>query len=210
MGHPDLRPQADRIRLSRANTRDWPAIAAIAPSTYRRPNARPIKVTDLNKTLLGVSTNCVTCHQDQHKGRLGENCLQCHTYNDWKTVSVGKFDHSKTRYPLTGPHAQVTCEKCHTPGPDSKPRYTGIAFGKCSDCHSDPHRGSFAQGCQACHNTSGWKTGFCKRGQSAFRSLDNQVPVAGQACHGGMFTMPCGRGFQEAAGLSKVHGLPQA
>ena len=72
-----------------------------------------IKVKDLNKTFLGVSTNCVTCHEDQHKGRLGENCLLCHTYNDWKTVSVGKFDHSKTRYPLTGLHAQVSCQKCH-------------------------------------------------------------------------------------------------
>src|SRR5262249_28327332 len=116
-----------------------------------------IKIKDLNKTFLGLSPGCVTCHQDKHQGRLGTDCLQCHSYNDWKTVNVGKFDHSKTRYPLTGSHAQVSCQKCHTPGANNQPRYAGIPFGKCSDCHSDPHHGSFAQTCQSCHNTSGWK-----------------------------------------------------
>ena len=71
-----------------------------------------------------------------------------------RAVSVGQFDHAKTRYPLTGLHAQVACAKCHTPGQDGKPRYTGIPFNQCTDCHSDPHHGSFAQGCQACHNTA--------------------------------------------------------
>jgi len=116
-----------------------------------------IRIKDLSRTFLGVSPNCVTCHQDQHNGRLGQNCLQCHNFTDWKSLNVGQFDHSKTRYPLTGLHAQVACQKCHTPGPDNKPRYTGLAFQRCTDCHNDPHRGSFAQTCQTCHNTSGWK-----------------------------------------------------
>jgi hypothetical protein len=116
-----------------------------------------IKIKDLSRTFLGVPTACVTCHQDPHKGRLGTNCQQCHNYQDWKNVA-SQFDHSKTRYPLTGLHSQVKCEKCHTPGPDNKARFTGIPFGKCNDCHSDPHKGTFAQqSCQSCHNTSGWK-----------------------------------------------------
>ena len=163
------------------------------------PSARAtIKVTDLNKTFLGVSTNCVTCHQDQHNGRLGENCLQCHAYNDWKTVNVGKFDHSKTRYPLTGLHAQVTCGKCHTPGADSKPRYTGIAFSKCSDCHSDPHRGSFTQGCQSCHNPGGWKRVSTQAVNQRFDHSTTKYPLLGKhasvecsQCHaGGDFKKP--------------------
>ena len=157
-----------------------------------------IKVNDSNKTFLGVSTSCVTCHQDEHKGRLGENCLQCHTYNDWKTVSVGQFDHSKTRYPLTGSHAQVACEKCHTPGPDSKPRYVGIAFGKCSDCHSDPHRGSFTQGCQSCHTTGGWKRVSTHAVNERFDHSKTEYPLLGKhatvecsQCHaGGDFKKP--------------------
>ncbi|HKV04485.1 MAG TPA: hypothetical protein VJO53_05175 [Candidatus Acidoferrales bacterium] len=115
-----------------------------------------VKMKDLNRSFLGVSQDCVTCHEDVHKGQLGQNCLQCHNYVDWKAAT--KFDHSKTRYPLTGLHAEVACEKCHTPGaPGGEPRFTGIPFGKCSDCHTDPHRGAFAQSCETCHNTSGWK-----------------------------------------------------
>ncbi len=157
-----------------------------------------IRVKDLNKTFLGISPNCVTCHQDQHKGRLGENCLQCHGYNDWKTVSVGRFDHSQTRFPLTGLHAQVACQKCHKPGPDNIPRYAGIAFGTCSDCHSDPHRGSFTQGCQACHNTSGWKRVSAQAVNERFDHSNTKFPLLGKhatvectQCHaGGDFKKP--------------------
>ena len=117
-----------------------------------------IKVKDLSKTFLGVSEACATCHKDPHQGRLGANCQQCHNFVDWKSVAtIKQFDHSKTRYPLTGMHAQVNCEKCHTPGADGKPRYAGIPFGQCADCHTDIHHGSFKQSCQSCHTTGGWK-----------------------------------------------------
>ncbi len=121
-----------------------------------RSERADIKVKDLSRTFLGVSPNCTTCHEDQHKGRLGPNCLQCHTYEDWKVGGIGKFDHAVTRYPLTGLHAQVACQDCHTPGADKQPRYTGIPFSSCTDCHSDPHRGGFSQTCQTCHSTAGW------------------------------------------------------
>ena len=116
-----------------------------------------IQMKNLTRTFLGVTQACVSCHQDSHKGRLGPNCIQCHDFVDWKAAAIGKFDHSKTQYPLTGLHSVVKCEKCHTAGNDGKPRYAGIPFGKCSDCHSDPHHGSFPQGCQSCHSTEGWK-----------------------------------------------------
>lgn len=122
-----------------------------------REESATIKVKDLNRTFLGTSQKCITCHVDQHKGRLGTNCLQCHNYNDWKTINIGKFDHSKTRYPLTGLHAKVACDKCHTPGPDNRPRYAGIPFQECTDCHRDPHRGAFPQDCRSCHTTTSWK-----------------------------------------------------
>jgi hypothetical protein len=152
-----------------------------------------IKVKDLAKTYLGVSLACTTCHEDKHKGRLGPNCLQCHNYNDWKSVTVskgGNFDHSKTRYPLTGQHAQVACAKCHTPGADGQPRYTGIPFGKCLDCHEDPHRGSFTQTCETCHRTSGWKNVIANGLNSSFDHSKTKYPLEGKhkeisctACH---------------------------
>jgi hypothetical protein len=121
------------------------------------PAVKPlIKMKDLNKSFLGLTQDCVSCHQDPHKGQLGQNCLQCHNFTDWKAAN--KIDHNKTRFPLTGLHAQVPCAKCHTPAaPGGPPRFTGIPFSKCVDCHADPHRGTFAQSCETCHTTSSWK-----------------------------------------------------
>src|SRR5271165_680449 len=110
-----------------------------------------LKVKDLNKTFLGVPEACAACHKDPHQGRLGANCHQCHNFTDWKGVAtIKEFDHSKTRYPLSGLHAQVACQKCHTPGADGQPRYAGIPFAQCADCHADIHHGSFKQTCQSC------------------------------------------------------------
>ena len=157
-----------------------------------------IKVKDLSRTFLGLSPACATCHQDPHSGRLGPTCQQCHNLEDWKTVSVGQFDHGKTRYPLTGLHAPVACAKCHTPGPDGKPRYNGIPFNQCTNCHSDPHHGSFAQGCQACHSTGGWKKISLSAVNERFDHSKTKYPLEGKhaavdcaQCHaGGDFKKP--------------------
>jgi len=115
-----------------------------------------IEIKDLSRTLIGIPQTCATCHKDFHQGRLGAKCETCHNFDDWKNVTA-TFDHSKTRYSLTGQHQQVKCERCHTPGPGNQPRYQGIPFGKCDDCHKDPHHGSFTQTCATCHTTLGWK-----------------------------------------------------
>jgi hypothetical protein len=70
------------------------------PSRISPQERASIKVKDPSRTYLGISTACITCHQDQHKGRLGQNCLNCHNYVDWKSITMGRFDHSKTRYPV--------------------------------------------------------------------------------------------------------------
>jgi hypothetical protein len=194
-----------------------------------------IKVKNLNRTFLGLSPNCSSCHQDQHKGRLGSDCLRCHNFDDWKTVSVGKLDHSQTRYPLTGLHAQVTCQKCHTPDRGGKPRYTGMAFAKCTDCHSDPHRDGFERTCESCHSTASWnristtalnegldhsKTKFALLGKHASVECvqchvdgDFKKPLAFQRCmdchkpdpHGGQFSKRVGGG--ECASCHTLEGF---
>jgi hypothetical protein len=85
-----------------------------------------------------------------------------------------------TRYPLTGLHAKVECAKCHTSGPDNKPRYTGIPFNQCSDCHKDPHHGSFPQGCQSCHSTSGWKKISLTTMNERFDHSKTKYPLEGK------------------------------
>lgn len=138
-----------------------------------------IQVRDRNKTFLGIPQTCTTCHQDAHNGRLGPKCETCHNFEDWKDFS--QFDHSKTKYPLTGLHAKVTCEKCHTPGPDNKPRYVGLPFGKCNDCHADPHHGSFGErSCQSCHNTNGWKRVSLENVNANFDHSKTKYPLLGK------------------------------
>jgi hypothetical protein len=121
------------------------------------PAARAlIKDTDLTRSYMGLSQDCATCHADPHKGQLGPDCTRCHNVQDWKQAN--QFDHSKTKYPLTGAHAQVACEKCHFPtGPEKTVKYTGIKFDGCIDCHTDPHKGAFKGTCESCHTTAGWK-----------------------------------------------------
>ena len=115
-----------------------------------------IKQTNPNTSYLALSKDCVTCHTDPHKGQLGADCQRCHNIIDWKQAK--ELDHSKTKYPLTGMHTQVACEKCHFPsGPDKLVKYTGIKFGACIDCHTDPHKGAFKTACESCHTTSSWK-----------------------------------------------------
>jgi len=157
------------------------------------PAARAvIKIKNLARTFLGTPQTCSTCHEDVHKGRLGADCLQCHNYVDWKTFAIKKLDHNKTRYPLTGQHISVKCEKCHTPGTDGKPRYTGIPFGKCADCHADVHHGSFPQPCEACHTTGGWKKISLVGVDKNFDHAKTKYPLLGKhatvdcgACHKG-------------------------
>lgn len=157
-----------------------------------------IRIKDLNRTFLGLSRDCVTCHVDEHQGRLGQQCQRCHTSSSWKSVAT--FDHSKTRYPLTGSHIKLACEKCHVPsGPEAKPKWTGMAFDRCDSCHRDPHRESFANStCQSCHTTAGWKSVSAKTLSSRFDHsttkfplVDKHTSVACSQCHtGGDFKRP--------------------
>jgi hypothetical protein len=157
------------------------------PASSRGFLAQPQK--DFSQTYMGLSTQCATCHEDKHQGRLGPNCAQCHSTSDWKNTRIDEknFDHSKTHYPLTGLHRDVACEKCHTAGADGQARYFGLPFSTCATCHADPHKGEFKQDCAACHTTSTWKrSGF----QSTFDHSKTNFPLLGKhqevgcvACH---------------------------
>jgi len=121
----------------------------------------PGKQGALQLTGLAFGT-CAACHQkdDPHGGQFrGRRCEECHTELDWKKAE--RFDHSATRYPLTGRHRNVACEKCHTPmpGPTHALRLRGIAFETCASCHTkdDPHNGRLGTTCADCHTTDGWR-----------------------------------------------------
>jgi hypothetical protein len=176
--------------------------------------ARALLATkDLNHTWLGLSPTCTTCHEDKHKGRFGPNCLQCHTTSDWKGAKMDAehFDHSKTRYPLTGAHQKTPCQKCHTPGADRQPRYAGIQFSTCSACHTDPHKGEFKQGCESCHNTATWKQSpFSSRfdhSKTNYPLLGKHLEVPCLTCHaGGDFKTPIAHNYCADCHKPDPHG----
>ncbi len=117
---------------------------------------------DLNRTFLGLEQRCLSCHIDEHRGQLNENCLDCHVMKSWKPVP--KFDHNKTRYKLTGRHKKVECQKCHKIKADRPIGKDNVYldfkvknYTRCVDCHKDPHQKKFGQKCEQCHTTNGWK-----------------------------------------------------
>jgi len=148
---------------------------------------------DLNHTWMGLSPSCGTCHEDKHQGRFGPDCARCHSTTDWKAASQNldqkTFDHSKTRYPLTGEHRFVACKSCHTPGPDGAPQYAGIKFGFCADCHRDPHKGEFKRTCDSCHTTSSWKDSpYAQKfdhSKTDYPLVGKHLTVPCESCHKG-------------------------
>lgn len=103
---------------------------------------------------------CITCHEDIHEGKLGEDCKSCHNQNSFllKNKSfTGKFDHDKTSYPLKGKHQNVDCRTCH-----KKDLTDPLPHNTCMNCHSDKHNGDFDTkkdkypDCATCHSVDGF------------------------------------------------------
>lgn len=99
---------------------------------------------------------CDACHhkEDQHKGRLGSVCEDCHNAVSWKRWD---FDHdTRTRFKLDGGHAKLDCYACH------KQPVAGRALlpMNCVSCHraDDAHNGAYGPQCERCHVTNDWTT----------------------------------------------------
>ena len=114
-----------------------------------------IKDTELRKsssTYLGLNRECLSCHEDFHKGKMAANCLNCHGFDTFKKAAG--FDHNTTKFPLAGKHKTVSCEKCHistAANRDNDSRYYGLQFTNCASCHKDVHENKFGQDCKKCH-----------------------------------------------------------
>jgi hypothetical protein len=138
------------------------------------------------RTYLGLGTDCLSCHGDIHRGQLGSQCQSCHTAEGWKPAA--KFVHDKTKFPLTGRHAEVKCAGCHKVLPDDGKtvKFTGLAFDRCSSCHADPHKGKFQKPCESCHSTKGWNQvspGGFDHGMTKFPLKGKHASVKCEGCH---------------------------
>ncbi|MFN7955168.1 MAG: cytochrome c3 family protein [bacterium] len=134
----------------------------------------------------GTPLDCASCHVDPHKGQFRtasgalEGCANCHDATSWTRE---KIDHARTRFPLTGGHADVACAKCHAQG---RFKDTPLA---CASCHSDPHQGQFKdargapQACSSCHDDLSWKTTRIDHATTRFPLAGKHAEVACAKCH---------------------------
>ncbi len=131
------------------------------------------------RSFLGLSTACQTCHIDPHKKQLPA-CESCHSVT--RPMKQITFDHSKTRFPLTGAHTKIPCLTCH-----KNQVFKGLPFDKCTSCHVDPHKPSLGT-CTNCHTTSEWKKANFKHDKFPLTGKHASVPCA--KCHpGGQFKL---------------------
>jgi hypothetical protein len=107
---------------------------------------------------------CEVCHKSPHgqefsPALLKKACTECHVTTSWRDMKNGtSFDHSKTRFPLTGAHTQTRCADCHGVRPNQTFKFKSQALKFCIDCHKNVHVGQFSpkfagNDCTACHST---------------------------------------------------------
>ncbi len=141
----------------------------------------------------GKPTTCVSCHQARYDATVTPNhkangipttCERCHSTSAWKP---GLFDHSSTRFPLTGAHVGADCASCHKNG------VTAGTSTACASCHqsnydatTQPHHkeAKFGTTCETCHTTGKWLgVEWNHNTQTRFPLLGRHVAAACLACH---------------------------
>jgi hypothetical protein len=206
-GPPTRWPSGGPGSLDHAQT-GWPLNGAHKTTQcsrcHSRSNARGAP------TFLGAPKACAACHKDPHDGHFGTTCNGCHNESAWKEVSpqgLQSFNHDNTHFPLRGAHTSVACAKCHF----EPPRYTGLKFQLCGDCHKDPHSGRLGTACADCHEDTRWKpvtfrhTGAKHPGVSL---ANGHASVQCQTCHDkGNLAAPS-RGVACASCHKSVHKAP--
>jgi hypothetical protein len=197
-------PGGDPSRLDHAQT-GWSLNGAHKTTTcnkcHDKVNARGAH------TFLGLSQACTACHKDRHEGRFGSTCTGCHDETAWGNLRLQGFNHEQARFPLRGAHATVQCAKCHF----DPPKYVGLKFALCVDCHKDPHSGRLGTACTDCHEETRWKpvsfthTGAKHPGVSL---AGGHAGVACRSCHDRGNAVSPSKGTECVSCHKPVHEAP--
>jgi hypothetical protein len=136
-----------------------------------------------NEHYKDTPATCHACHRinDVHGGRYGDKCETCHSPKKWDEI---EFDHDHdTDYPLTGLHAKVACDACHTGQLYRKEKLDTA----CNACHADDdeHKGRFGDECDTCHDTDGWREAAFDHADTDFPLKGRHEKVACRECHRG-------------------------
>ncbi len=140
----------------------------------------------------GTPATCVGCHLPdfQKAGNpnhvslgLPQTCQDCHSTAAWQPAS---FKHESVGFPLTGGHAKLQCDQCHTNG------NFNITTTACVSCHlkdfqstTNPNHTTtgIPQQCEICHTTSAWQPATFDHSKTAFPLTGAHTKVACAQCH---------------------------
>ncbi len=122
---------------------------------------------NLYKFDLSKQAGCIACHENIHLNDMSskfssKSCLDCHNQDKWKVLENKnyQFDHSITRFALTGKHIETKCVDCHK---EKTLHHRQFLFSKadqkfCISCHDNVHKDQFSKelnskSCSTCHTT---------------------------------------------------------
>jgi len=140
----------------------------------------------------GTPRDCYSCHQTAFAATTDPNhttagipttCASCHSTATWSGAS---FNHSLTRFALTGAHTTTPCASCHVGGV-----YTGTP-NDCYSCHqtnytatTNPNHStlSYPTACASCHSTSSWSGASFNHSLTGFALTGAHTSTACVSCH---------------------------
>lgn len=153
---------------------------------------------------------CLACHMEistridagrgYHATVASQSCIDCHKEHIGRDARITQFDektfdHTLTGFTLTGKHASIACEQCHSwthiTAPDIRkiladtPHKTFLGLeSTCAACHADRHQGTLGKQCQTCHGTLLWLPVISfDHGTTQFPLTDRHATVACARCH---------------------------
>lgn len=126
-------------------------------------NAENAMLIEGQRRFLGLTQACTGCHNDVHKGELGNDCAKCHG-QERPFKEVPAFQHPKS-FPLVDGHAHRRCSECHTtPGQFKVAEFKSLET-SCAMCHSDDYErtsrpahavAGLGTDCATCHDAVKW------------------------------------------------------
>ncbi len=142
----------------------------------------------------GTPADCYSCHSAAYTGTKNpphvssgfpRDCTLCHSTSGWQGAV---FDHSRTRFTLTGAHTTAQCVQCHVNNV-----FAGTPT-QCVACHlseygktTNPNHAAagFPQDCSLCHATTGWQGAKFDHTATKFPLTGAHVAASCAACHSG-------------------------
>ena len=139
-----------------------------------------------------IGESCKDCHQDIHRDYISNkyypegSCENCHIVNKWDEIT--NFNHSLTKFELTGGHSKPNCRACHfkTVNGNTIQEFSGLS-NKCADCHADIHAKQFESkgitNCSDCHETFNWHASKFDHNSAQFKLDGKHKNVECNKCH---------------------------